>query len=55
MTAKAHILDNDFPIVIVGTGFSGIAMAVMLKKAGFHSFTLLENASDIDGTWRYNT
>ena len=55
MTAKAHILDNDFPIVIVGTGFSGIAMAVMLKKAGFHSFTLLEKASDIGGTWRDNT
>ncbi len=55
MTAKAHILDNDFPIVIVGTGFSGIAMAVMLKKAGFHSFTLLEKATDIGGTWRDNT
>lgn len=55
MTAKAHIVDNDFPIVIVGTGFSGIAMAVMLQRAGISSYTLLEKAQDIGGTWRDNT
>ena len=55
MSAKASILDNDFPIVIVGTGFSGIAMAVMLQKAGFDRFTVLEKAQDIGGTWRDNT
>lgn len=55
MTAKATIVENNFPIVIVGTGFSGIAMAVMLQKAGIDSFTLLEKAQDIGGTWRDNT
>ena len=55
MTAKATIIENNFPIVIVGTGFSGIAMAVMLQKAGIESFTLLEKAQDIGGTWRDNT
>lgn len=44
-----------FPVVIVGTGFSGIAMGVMLKRAGIESFTILEKASDIGGTWRDNT
>ncbi len=44
-----------FPIVIVGTGFSGIAMGVMLKKKGIESFTILEKADDIGGTWRDNT
>jgi cation diffusion facilitator CzcD-associated flavoprotein CzcO len=46
---------NDFPIVIVGSGFSGIAMGVMLKRTGIDSFTILEKAGDIGGTWRDNT
>lgn len=46
---------QDFPIVIVGTGFSGIAMAVQLKEAGIESFVMLEKASDVGGTWRDNT
>jgi cation diffusion facilitator CzcD-associated flavoprotein CzcO len=44
-----------FSVVIIGTGFSGIAMGVMLKRAGIKSFTILEKASDIGGTWRDNT
>src|SRR5690349_7190087 len=46
---------ESFPIVIVGSGFSGIAMGVMLKKAGIDSFTILEKADDIGGTWRDNS
>ena len=46
---------DAFPIVIVGTGFSGIAIGVMLKKAGIESFTILEKAADLGGTWRDNT
>src|SRR5437879_1277272 len=41
-----------FPIVIVGTGFSGIAMGVILKQAGIDSVTILEQADAIGGTWR---
>ncbi|HTO53835.1 MAG TPA: NAD(P)/FAD-dependent oxidoreductase [Myxococcota bacterium] len=46
---------EDFPIVVVGSGFSGIAMGVLLKRAGIESFTILEKAGDIGGTWRDNT
>src|SRR5882672_9476226 len=46
---------SDFPIVIVGSGFSGIAMGVLLKRAGIDSFAILEKAGDIGGTWRDNT
>ena len=46
---------NDFPIVVVGTGFSGIAMGVALKGAGIDSFVILEKAGDVGGTWRDNT
>lgn len=42
-------------IVIIGTGFGGLGMAIQLKKAGFDRFTLLEKASDVGGTWRDNT
>ncbi len=55
MSAKATIATTNFHTIIVGTGFSGIAMGVMLKKAGIDSFTLLEKASAIGGTWRDNT
>ncbi len=42
-------------IVIVGTGFAGLAMAVALKKAGQHDYILLEEANEVGGTWRDNT
>lgn len=42
-------------IVIVGTGFSGLGMAVRLKQRGQHDFVILEKASDLGGTWRENT
>lgn len=41
-------------IVIVGTGFAGLCMAIRLKKAGIHDFTLLEQADEVGGTWRDN-
>jgi cation diffusion facilitator CzcD-associated flavoprotein CzcO len=42
-------------IAIVGTGFSGIGMAVRLLEEGETDFVLLERASEIGGTWRDNT
>lgn len=47
--------DTDFPIAIIGAGFSGLGTAIQLKKAGIDSFTLFERASDVGGTWRDNT
>ena len=41
-------------IVIVGTGFSGLGMAVRLREAGFDDFVVLERASTLGGTWRDN-
>nr|WP_255450287.1 NAD(P)/FAD-dependent oxidoreductase [Skermania sp. ID1734] len=42
-------------VLIVGTGFSGLGMAIALKKAGQHNFLIVEKADDIGGTWRENT
>ena len=42
-------------VIIVGTGFGGLGMAIKLRERGFDSFTVLERASDVGGTWRDNT
>src|SRR6478736_312915 len=46
---------SDFPVVIVGAGFSGLAAGILLKRAGIHSFTIVEKAGGVGGTWRANT
>ncbi|GAA2379600.1 NAD(P)/FAD-dependent oxidoreductase [Nonomuraea africana] len=47
---------SDKPgIVIIGSGFAGIGMAIKLKEAGYHDFVILEKAEDLGGTWRDNT
>ena len=40
--------------VIIGTGFSGLGMAIELQKQGV-DFVILEKADDIGGTWRDNS
>jgi cation diffusion facilitator CzcD-associated flavoprotein CzcO len=46
---------REFRVVIVGTGFSGLGMAIQLKKAGITDFVVLEKADEIGGTWRDNS
>jgi cation diffusion facilitator CzcD-associated flavoprotein CzcO len=45
----------DFHTVVVGTGFSGLGMAIQLEKDGRDDFVVLEKAHDVGGTWRDNT
>ncbi len=42
-------------IGIVGAGFGGIGLAILLKQAGFSAITLLEKGPAVGGTWRENT
>jgi len=42
-------------VIIIGTGFSGLCMAIKLKERGIEDFIILEKESDIGGTWRENT
>lgn len=42
-------------VAILGAGFSGLGMAIQLKKHGQHDFIVIEQATDIGGTWRDNT
>ncbi len=42
-------------VAIVGAGFSGIGMAIALRRAGHEDVTILERSSDIGGVWHHNT
>ena len=42
-------------ILIIGSGFGGLGLAIRLKRAGIHTFTILEKAPTLGGTWRDNT
>jgi len=41
-------------VAIIGTGFSGLAMAIQLQRAGRPDFLLFEKSDSIGGTWRDN-
>lgn len=41
-------------VVIIGSGFGGLAMAIKLIEAGLDDLVILERADAIGGTWRDN-
>jgi cation diffusion facilitator CzcD-associated flavoprotein CzcO len=45
----------DTDIAIIGSGFSGLGMAIRLKQAGMNNFVVLERAGEVGGTWQANT
>lgn len=42
-------------VVIIGSGFGGIGMAIRLGMAGVRDVVILEKAGELGGTWRDNT
>ena len=42
-------------IAIVGSGFSGLGLAVRLQQEGIEDFVVLERGDGVGGTWHYNT
>lgn len=42
-------------VAIIGTGFSGLGMAIGLLQEGRHDFAIFEKADSLGGTWRDNT
>src|SRR5665213_1541890 len=41
-------------VAVIGTGYSGVCVAILMKRAGLHDFVLLEQADAVGGTWRDN-
>jgi cation diffusion facilitator CzcD-associated flavoprotein CzcO len=48
-------MTEEHDIVIVGSGFSGLGMAIRLKQAGVSDFVVVERAGEVGGTWQANT
>lgn len=46
---------RNLSIAIVGAGFSGICLAIGLKKAGFADFVIFDRGNGPGGVWRDNT
>src|SRR3954469_15910117 len=47
---------GDQPTVaIIGAGVGGLCLAMQLKRAGFHRFTIFEKSDRVGGTWHDNT
>lgn len=44
----------DVDVAIAGAGFSGLGMAIALKREGERGFVVLEKAGAVGGTWRDN-
>ena len=61
MTVAETTLDSDTPAspvhtraLVIGTGFSGLSMAIELQQRGV-DFLILEKADEVGGTWRDNS
>jgi cation diffusion facilitator CzcD-associated flavoprotein CzcO len=54
-------MNNNLPnahhlqVLIIGSGFAGLGMAIQLQQAGYSDFLLLEKAAEPGGTWRDNS
>ena len=44
----------DHDVILIGSGFSGLAMAHRLKRDGNDDFVILERGDSVGGTWRDN-
>ncbi|OZD72526.1 4-hydroxyacetophenone monooxygenase [Rhodococcus sp. 05-340-1] len=42
-------------VLVIGSGFSGLGMAISLRTRGRDDFLVLEKAQSVGGTWRDNT
>ena len=45
---------DDFRVVVIGAGFSGIAMGVQLERLGI-PYVIYERRDEVGGTWSINT
>ncbi|GEP01320.1 flavin-containing monooxygenase [Methylobacterium haplocladii] len=48
-------MSEALDLLIIGAGFSGLAMAIRADRDGFSRFLILEKSAAIGGTWHDNT
>ncbi|CAF0766692.1 unnamed protein product [Adineta ricciae] len=51
---KSSSSPNEYYSLIIGSGFSGLGMAIKLKQLGTDNFTIIERHGHVGGTWYAN-
>ncbi|MCX7632056.1 MAG: NAD(P)/FAD-dependent oxidoreductase [Turneriella sp.] len=46
--------EGEFDVLILGAGFSGIGVAIELKRRGIENYRIVDMGHDFGGTWRDN-
>jgi cation diffusion facilitator CzcD-associated flavoprotein CzcO len=47
--------EPDHDVLVIGGGFSGIGAAILLDRAGFDNYLVLEEGDGVGGAWHWNT
>ncbi len=55
MSAREEATVHHHEVVVVGSGFSGLAQVLELRRAGIDDVVVLEKADGLGGAWRDNT
>lgn len=48
-------MSAEMSVGIIGAGPGGLALGILLARAGFRDFTIFDREADVGGTWRINT
>lgn len=48
-------MSTNLSVGIIGAGPGGLALGILLSRAGFRDFTIFDREDDVGGTWRINT
>ncbi|MCV7090609.1 flavin-containing monooxygenase [Mycobacterium interjectum] len=48
-------MSAELSVGIIGAGPGGLALGILLARAGFRDFTIFDREDDVGGTWRINT
>jgi len=46
---------GNLRVGIIGAGFGGVGLAILLKRAGYRAITIFERGARVGGTWRDNS
>jgi cyclohexanone monooxygenase len=48
-------MSRNLSVGVIGAGPGGLALGILLSRAGFNDFTIFDREDDVGGTWRINT
>ena len=52
--ADRETINDEVDVIIIGAGFGGLLTAASLYEQGVHNFRIIEEGSDVGGTWYWN-